>query len=89
MRRLAVLLFLLAVWASPEMLHASLWHKAQPKAQRHHVVRHPRTRHYTRKAQSHLVVRHHYVRHYTLKAHEDKAARHLHKAHKHKKTGQS
>jgi hypothetical protein len=80
MKRLAAVLFALAIWVSPGMLHASLFHKTHTKVVRHPVVSHPRTRHYTRKAQQHRVVRHR-VRHYTRKAHFNKAARRLHKAH--------
>lgn len=87
MKRLAIVLFALVVWACPGMLHASLWHKAQPKVTRHHTVGHPYTRHYTQRAQRHQVVRPQHVRRYTRKAHANKAARHLHKAHKHKKVG--
>lgn len=85
MKRLAIALFALTVWAGPAMLHASLWHKTQPKVTKHHVVGHPSTRHYTRKAQRHLVVRHEYVRRYTYEANVHKSARHAHK--KHKKVG--
>lgn len=87
MKRLAVVLFALAIWVCPGMLHASLGHKTKSRVENHHVVGHPRTRHYTRKAQRHAVVKQRRVRHYTRKAHTDKAARRLHKAHKkHKKT---
>lgn len=79
MKRLAVVLFALAVWACPGMLHASLWHKVQPKAAHHAVVGQPYTRHYTRKAQPHAVVRPVIVRHYTRKAHVEKVPRHKHK----------
>jgi hypothetical protein len=82
MKRLAIALFALAVWACPAMLHASLWHKTQPKVAKHHVVGHPSTRHYTRKVQRHLVVRHESVRHYTYRANGHKSA---HK--KHRKVG--
>ena len=85
MKRLAIVLFLLAVWACPGMLHASPRHAKPRKATFHHVVGHPHTRHYTQKAQRHKVVKHHHVRHYTRKAHEHKSARHAHK--KHKKVG--
>ena len=89
MGRFPFLFFLPGFGPSREFFPPSPGKKPHPKPQHHPVARPPPPRHYTRKAQSHLVVRHHYVRHYTLKAHEDKAARHLHKAHKHKKTGQS
>ena len=79
MKRLAFVLFLLAVWACPGMLHASFRHKAQRKVVPHHVVSHPHTRHYTRKAQPHRVVRHVRVRHYTRKAKVHKSAHHAHK----------
>lgn len=85
MKRLAVALLALAVWFCPAMLHASLWHKTQRKVQKHSVVGHPHTRHYTKKAQGHLVVRHESVPRYTYKANVHKAARHAHK--KHKKVG--
>lgn len=81
MKRLAALLFALAIWVSPGMLHASLGHKTHTKVVRHHAVSHPRTRHYTRKAQKHQVTRQR-VHHYTRKANFNKAARRLHKAHK-------
>lgn len=85
MKRLAFFLFLIAVWACPGTLHASLWHKAHRKAPRHHVVGHPHTRHYAQRSQRHNTVKPWHARHYTNKAHADKAARHAHK--KHKKTG--
>lgn len=78
MKRLAVVLFLLAVWACPGMLHASLRHPKPRKATYHHVVGHPHTRHYTEKAQRHRVVRHVRVKHYTRKAKAHKSARHAH-----------
>ena len=86
MERLKIILLALVVWASPATLHASLWHKVQPRVARHHVAGHPHTPHYTRKAQSHQVVKPPRVRHFTRKAHVDKAARRLHHK-KHKKTG--
>lgn len=86
MKRLALVFFALVVWVCPGMLHASWWHKAQPKVVNHAVVGHPGTRHSTRKAQPHAVVRPPRVLHYTRKAHADKAARRLHHK-KHKKVG--
>ena len=86
MKRLAVVLFLLAVWACPGTLHASLWHNASRKAARHPVVGHPHTRHYTQKAQPHKVVnQQQHVKHYTQKANVHKSARHAHP--KRKKVG--
>lgn len=85
MKRLAVLLFALAIWVCPGMLHASLGHKTHSKVVRHHAVGHPHTRHYTQKAQKHRVARQR-VYHYTRKAHVDKAARRLHHK-KHKNVG--
>lgn len=85
MKRLAVVLFLIAVWACPGTIQASLWHKAQRKAPRHHIVGHPHTRHYAQRSQRHYTVKRQHVRRYTNKAHVDKSARHAHK--KHKKVG--
>ncbi len=85
MKRLAVVLFALTLWVCPAMLHASPRHVKPRAATRHHVVGHPRTRHYTQRAQRHAVVRPVRVRHYTHKAHVDKAARHAHR--KHRKIG--
>jgi len=85
MKRLAVVLFLLAAWACPGMLHASSLHPKPRKATPHHTAGHASARHYTEKAQRHAVVQRVPVGHYTRKAHVDRAARHAHK--KHKKVG--
>ena len=85
MKRLAVVLFALAIWVCPGMLHASLWHKAQRKVTHHAVVGHPHTRHYTQRSQRHSVVKPQHGRYYTQKAQTHKAASHAHK--KHKKVG--
>jgi hypothetical protein len=90
MKRLAIALLALVVWACPGMLHASIRHTrhtAHPKVVRHHVARRPRVRHYTERAQRHRVVRTRYPRHYTRKARPHKKARRLRKAHRHKKVG--
>lgn len=82
MKRLAVVLFAISFWLCPAMLHASLWRSSHNKVQKHAVVGHPRTRHYTQKAQRHAVVQHESVRRYTLKANVHKSARHAHQKHK-------
>jgi hypothetical protein len=82
MKRLAEVFLLLTIWICPAMLHASLWHKIQPKVQKHAVVRRPHARHYTQKTPRHVVLQPTRPRYYAQKAHVNKAARRNHGKHK-------